>query len=226
VSEQEQRGRAKKKLTDEVLQARASIQSILDELKADKTVFKAKQTKQRLAEIEEQARRSLIPPQETIPLERLQSGDSVEIVSLGTAGTLLESPQGKRRVRVRVGDADLSVSSSLLVGRPESTDTKRSPSRRPWPSMRASSASSLAETEAAFVDVRGKTADEALDLTVSALDRASLAGSPFLRIIHGHGTGKLRASLRSYLTESPYVASFRPGERPEGGDGVTIVELR
>ena len=69
-------------------------------------------------------------------------------------------------------------------------------------------------------------ADEALESTIAALDRAALAGSPFMRLIHGHGTGRLRSVLRSYLSESPYVASFRSGERAEGGDGVTIVELK
>ena len=77
-----------------------------------------------------------------------------------------------------------------------------------------------------MLDLRGKTADEALELTVSALDRAALAGVPVLRIIHGHGTGRLKAALRGYLKDSPYVGTFRAGERPEGGDGVTIVELK
>ncbi|MGH7410146.1 MAG: Smr/MutS family protein, partial [Candidatus Methylomirabilis sp.] len=49
---------------------------------------------------------------------------------------------------------------------------------------------------------------------------------PLLRIIHGHGTGRLKAALRDYLKDSPYVGAFRAGERPEGGDGVTIVELK
>ena len=76
------------------------------------------------------------------------------------------------------------------------------------------------------LDLRGKTADEALEETIAALDRAALAGAPSLRIIHGHGTGRLRAVLRDYLKDSPYVVGFRAGERAEGGDGVTTAEMR
>jgi DNA mismatch repair protein MutS2 len=76
------------------------------------------------------------------------------------------------------------------------------------------------------VDVRGHAADEALEHVTAALDRATLEGAPSLRIIHGHGTGKLKAALRTYLRDSPYVAHARPGDRGEGGDGVTIVTIR
>jgi DNA mismatch repair protein MutS2 len=92
---------------------------------------------------------------------------------------------------------------------------------------RLPSGASLEESEAATVlDLRGRMADEALDAAVAALDRATLAGAPLLRIIHGHGTGRLKAVIRDYLKGSPYVASFRAGERAEGGDGVTVVELK
>ncbi len=76
------------------------------------------------------------------------------------------------------------------------------------------------------MDVRGQAVDEALDQVVAALDRATLAGTPFLRIIHGHGTGRLKSALRDYLKSSPYVAEFRPGDRAEGGDGVTVAKLK
>lgn len=77
-----------------------------------------------------------------------------------------------------------------------------------------------------MLDVRGRAADEAVDMTVAALDRAALTGNPMMRIIHGYGTGRLKAALRDYLARSPYVSHFRPGERGEGGDGVTIATLR
>jgi len=80
--------------------------------------------------------------------------------------------------------------------------------------------------EPGIMDVRGKTADEAIDMLGSQLDRAALSGTPLIRVIHGHGTGRLRQVLREYLKSSPYVSTFRPGERAEGGDGVTIVTLK
>jgi DNA mismatch repair protein MutS2 len=82
------------------------------------------------------------------------------------------------------------------------------------------------EDEENAVDVRGRASDDAIDQVVAALDRATVSGAPFLRIIHGQGTGRLKFVLRQYLKDSPYVADFRAGERAEGGDGVTIVRLQ
>lgn len=225
-SEREDRKSAKKKLTEDFLKARAQVQAIIESLKGERTLVKAKEAKQQLAEVEAQARERLVKPTETVPVDRLKPGDRVEIVSLGATGTLLESPQGKKRVRVRVGDAEMSVTASGLVGLLGPQEPDRPPPR-PVPAGRRPDLPGISEAEAAtVVDVRGKTADEALELTVAALDRAALAGAPTLRLIHGHGTGRLKAVLRSYLNDSPYVASFRAGERAEGGDGVTVVELK
>jgi DNA mismatch repair protein MutS2 len=224
-SERDERQRVKKKLTDHFLQARAEIQTILEALKTERTFIKAKEAKQRLADLEVQARKEVVPEAESVPLEALTIGDHVEIVNLGATGTLLEAPQGKKRVRVRVGDAEMSVAVSLLVGGLASQEPKataRSTSLGP-----RTISSTMVDSDAPTVlDLRGKTADEALELTVAGLDRAALAGSPMLRVIHGHGTGRLKSAIREYLQGSPYVASFRPGERAEGGDGVTIVALK
>ena len=162
-----------------------------------------------------------------MPVDQLKTGDRIEIVSLGVTGVLLEPPQGKKRVRVRVGETDMSVAVTGLIGlagTASGEDSRTSRSSRPDRSLRPVATD---DREAPTVlDVRGHTAEEALDLTISALDRAALAGAPFLRIIHGHGTGRLRAVLRDYLNASPYVLTFRAGERAEGGDGVTIVEVK
>jgi DNA mismatch repair protein MutS2 len=76
------------------------------------------------------------------------------------------------------------------------------------------------------LDLRGQRADEAVRAVVSVLDRAALEGTSPVLLVHGHGTGALRKEVRAYLAASPYVARWAPGEPRQGGDGVSIVELR
>ena len=75
------------------------------------------------------------------------------------------------------------------------------------------------------IDLRGMTVDEMVPVLEKYLDDAYLAGLPYARIIHGKGTGVLRRAVRDLLREHPLVASYRPGEPNEGGDGVTIVKF-
>lgn len=224
ASEREERKGTKKKLTDELLRARAQVQDVLEEVKRERTLVKAREAKQRLTEIEAQQQPRLTDAAGTVPVDRLRAGGRVELARLGKTGRLLESPQGKKHVRVRVGDVEMSVSLSGLIGLAGPHEPERTLAAAP---RRLPTNISLAEAEAATVlDLRGRMADEALDATVAALDRAALAGAPLLRIIHGHGTGRLKAVIRDYLKDSPYVSTFRAGERAEGGDGVTVVELK
>ncbi|ALA57417.1 endonuclease MutS2 [Nitrospira moscoviensis] len=223
--EREARKGIKKKLGEQFQRARAEVQATVDALKHDQKLVKAKETKQRLAELEQATRAQLAPPQETIPVDRLTAGSSVEIAGLGMTGVLLEPPQGKKRVRVRVGEGEVVATVANLIGLAHAAEEARSPSTQGPTGIRRGSTSVETE-EQTVIDVRGQAADEALDQVVAALDRAALSGAPLLRIIHGHGTGRLKQVLREYLRESPYVQEFRPGDRGEGGDGVTIVRLR
>jgi DNA mismatch repair protein MutS2 len=58
------------------------------------------------------------------------------------------------------------------------------------------------------------------------LEKAYLAGLPYVRIIHGKGTGRLRESVREALGSNPHVARYESGSQAEGGDGVTIGHLK
>jgi DNA mismatch repair protein MutS2 len=78
---------------------------------------------------------------------------------------------------------------------------------------------------ASSLDLRGARVDEALDALDRYLDDAALAGLEKAVIIHGHGTGALRDAVRTRAGSHPLVKKTRPGERGEGGDGATIVEL-
>ena len=76
------------------------------------------------------------------------------------------------------------------------------------------------------IDLRGLNLDEAQPLVDKLLDNALWAGLTRVDIIHGKGTGKLKQGLRSYLKEHSQVASYRGGGTGEGGEGVTVVELK
>jgi DNA mismatch repair protein MutS2 len=58
------------------------------------------------------------------------------------------------------------------------------------------------------------------------IEQAYLTGLPFVRIIHGKGTGRLRQVIREALKENQHVKNFESGMENEGGDGVTVARLR
>ena len=75
------------------------------------------------------------------------------------------------------------------------------------------------------LDLRGLRVEEAAPVLDKYLDDAYLAGLPYVRIVHGKGTGRLRQAMREQLAEYPLVSSYRAGGRHEGGEGVTIATL-
>lgn len=76
------------------------------------------------------------------------------------------------------------------------------------------------------LDIRGKRADEVLPIVDSYVNDAYLLGMPFVRVIHGKGTGALRTVVRDILKDSPAVARAETAGPTEGGDGATVVHLR
>ena len=74
-----------------------------------------------------------------------------------------------------------------------------------------------------LIGMRGQEALKALE---EFLDKALIVGVKEVRIIHGYGEGILKRLVREYLKESPYVKSFRGGKPEEGGEGITVVELK
>ena len=75
------------------------------------------------------------------------------------------------------------------------------------------------------LDLRGMRAEDALESLDRYLENAYLAGLPFVRIIHGKGTGRLRQVIREALRQSPHVKRHEAGMDSEGGDGVTVAHM-
>jgi DNA mismatch repair protein MutS2 len=82
------------------------------------------------------------------------------------------------------------------------------------------------ESPGTELSLRGLRVDEALESLDRHLDSAYLARLPYVRIIHGKGTGRLRQAVRQTLQDHPHVKKFERGKEHEGGDGVTIVSLK
>jgi DNA mismatch repair protein MutS2 len=76
------------------------------------------------------------------------------------------------------------------------------------------------------VNVIGQRIEDALPEIEKSLDAALLAGVGHLRVVHGHGTGRLREAVREQFRGHPAVASLRAAPEREGGNGATILELK
>jgi DNA mismatch repair protein MutS2 len=223
-AERELKKNARRKIVEEFAMAKRRIHQLLEETKKEKSSAVIKTAKQHLAAIESETTERLLDTVSHVSPEQLQAGDYVDITPLGVVGVLCESPQSSRRVRVRIGERELSVEVNHLGGRVKAASSERS--TEPSTVQRNTPLRIAMDPGEEVLDVRGKYADGALYEMINFLDQASLTNASLVRVIHGHGTGKLKQVLRDYLKASPYVAGFRPGDRNEGGDGVTIVNLK
>jgi DNA mismatch repair protein MutS2 len=178
-------------------------------------------------ELEELTMRGVEPTRARVKPEELRRGARVFVPKLRAEAEVLEvSANGQ--VRVAVGPMKLNVTLEELRASDAAAPAReaRRPPRRADATYDGN-ASTLApiQTSDNTCDVRGLRADDALSMATSFLDRSLNEGRRIAFLIHGHGTGALRETLRRELKASPYVANFRAGESGEGGDGVTVVWL-
>jgi DNA mismatch repair protein MutS2 len=140
-------------------------------------------------------------------------GDRVRLAA-GGAGEVLE---------VR-SDGKLVVAAGAMKMVVDAAQATRTSSAKPVTSA-ASAPSSPSSPSSFEIDLRGLTGDEAELATVAAVDAAVLAEQPYLRIIHGMGTGVVRERVRRVVAGDRRIARFGFAPRNQGGTGVTIVEF-
>ncbi|MEP7176207.1 MAG: Smr/MutS family protein, partial [Gemmatimonadales bacterium] len=156
-------------------------------------------------------------PAEVAPTDReLGIGDRVRLAG-GGAGQILELRADGKLV-VAMGAMKMVVDADQAT-RTGGRDAART-------SSAAASAPSAPDSEASLeLDLRGMTGDEAEMATLAAVDAAVLAEQPYLRIIHGMGTGVVRERVRRVVSGDRRVAQFGFAPRNQGGTGVTVVEF-
>ncbi|MGH9398465.1 MAG: endonuclease MutS2 [Terriglobia bacterium] len=158
-------------------------------------------------------------------------GDHVRLPGLSTPGVVIAMFENGQ-IEVEVGRLHMRVPrhGARVVSRPRAGNTEKSASSPAETSSAASSLKSTAfpidATDDAEINVIGATSDEARDQVDKFLDSAFLAGRRTLRIVHGHGKGILRKTLHEMFASHPHVERFHPAARQEGGEGVTIVEIK
>jgi DNA mismatch repair protein MutS2 len=142
-------------------------------------------------------------------------GDRVRLAG-GGAGQVLEiRPDGKLVVAIGA--------MKMVVDADQATRTTSRSSSAPATAPAPPHAS--AEPAALEIDLRGLTGEEAESATLAAVDAAVLAEQPYLRIIHGMGTGVVRERVRRVVANDRRIAKFGFAPRNQGGTGVTIVEF-
>lgn len=156
----------------------------------------------------------------------LKVGDRVHIQSIDTSGTIsslngdhAEIQIGQLRVRARLDELNV----------PDGPNPAPSKEKEPVKSKRArQSGGSLPSVDVPplEIDLRGHNADDAIEKLDRHFDSAYLVNMPYLYIIHGKGSGRLRQAVRTWLQGNPYVKSFAQGGASEGGDGVTVVKFK
>ncbi len=156
----------------------------------------------------------------------MKIGDTVLLTTLNAKATVLTAPDSKGECTVQAGA--LKLKANLADLRPAKPDAPPKKGRQPargtgGGGTHVTVAVRTASTEC---DVRGMSLEEALQEVDLFLDSALMNRLRQVFIIHGKGTGTLRAGIQAALRRNPAVKDFRLGRYGEGEDGVTVVTMR
>ena len=225
----QQRGVMLKKAKEDakkvLLKAQRESEQIISELKKSRSKDGAQLKEHELNEMRRKLQSSLdemgealsTPVTRVAPPKDLKPGETVELIHLGTKGTVITPPNDKGEAMVQAGIMKMKVHVSQLRRMEETPKEKKKTGNKIQVSARPASME---------VDVRGMNLEEAIGEVDMFIDNAVLAGLKTVSIIHGKGTGILRSGIQQHLKRYPAVQEFRLGRFGEGEDGVTIVTLK
>ncbi|MCL4267203.1 MAG: Smr/MutS family protein [Anaerolineae bacterium] len=206
-------------------EAKAKVEAVEEELRKARQNIRDAQSLNKLKQVTKEVEKvgtadvAAIAPQpvkERKPTRNTlewQPGDVVVVKALNTQGEIVSL--SKYEAQVAIGQMQMRVKLSDL-------EWKDRPEAEPEPEYMRLGARPSPGLE---LDIRGRRVEEGLAEVTAFLDRAEMARMPWVRIIHGKGTGRLKHAIRHSLQSNPNVLSWEDGRDGEGGDGVTVVKF-
>ncbi len=226
--------KARAKADKIIKQAQEETEQMLDSIKQlqkekrDKEALKAMEEVRRELKLKEKSnvpprsRRGGGAPKQRVNLNALKPGANVLITDLNDKGTVISINKTGGTAVIQVGIMKITAKISNLVVLEDEKGTRPEGYAAPRRTQTLNAERS-GKTE---LDLRGMTIGEAEIEVDKYLDEAVLSGLSSVSLIHGKGTGALRAGLHEYLRHHPHVRKYRLGRFGEGDIGVTIVELK
>lgn len=173
-----------------------------------------------LNEAESSLRAKQPPLQRPEPKRSIMIGDTVELLKLGTKASVIAiNKDGSYQLQAGILKLNAKADEIYLL---EQENPYKQKGGRPAHSGREMKLT----VTASEVDLRGMDSVEAICVLDRYLDEAMRSNLQSVRIIHGKGTGTLRAAVHQSLRKNKFVKSYRLGVYGEGEDGVTIAEMR
>ena len=206
----------------------AKSSGVNKELEAERTKLRGK-----IQDVDKKlAVKKTAAPKKVVSAKKLRLGDTVRVLSMNLKGTVSSLPNAKGDLYVQMGILrslvnirDLEMVEEASITGPGLSGTHTGGSRG------SGSGSSKIKMSKSFsvspeVNLIGMTVDEAIPVLDKYLDDAYLAHLPQVRVVHGRGTGALKAGVHRHLKKLSYVKEYRLGEFGEGDTGVTIVTFK
>ena len=206
----------------------AKSSGVNKELEAERTKLRGK-----IQDVDKKlAVKKTAAPKKAVSAKKLRLGDTVRVLSMNLKGTVSSLPNAKGDLYVQMGILrslvnirDLEMVEEASITGPGLSGTHTGGSRG------SGSGSSKIKMSKSFsvspeVNLIGMTVDEAIPVLDKYLDDAYLAHLPQVRVVHGRGTGALKAGVHRHWKKLSYVKEYRLGEFGEGDTGVTIVTFK
>lgn len=188
----------------------------IDRSAADRVIQAARDTL-RATETAVNEKEAIKKEDNTEPPKTVRAGDTVNIVTLDQKATVLSAPDSKGEVMVQAGVMKLNV---------KLKDIRLIEEKKAAAPTSGKFGLGAGKQVGLELDVRGMLVDEANIMVDRYLDDAYNAGLSEVNIIHGKGTGALRAGVQAFLKRHPLVKGYRMGSYGEGDAGVTVVTLK